>query len=104
MNCDYDSVVGVILPVVENKILLIVHLILKLTKTHPLFFALFAKNTADEFLPVVKVAAPLLPLFLCRINLPNSTRSLSCSAPSFSTASNLKKNSSRVNLFLFLYN
>ena len=34
MNCDYDSVVGVILPV-ENKILPIVHLNLKLTKTHP---------------------------------------------------------------------
>ena len=34
MNCDYDSsVVGVILPV-ENKLLPIVHLKLKLTKTH----------------------------------------------------------------------
>ncbi len=48
MNCDYDSVVGVILPV-ENKILKIIHLILKLTKTHPLF----AKNTAVVFLLVV---------------------------------------------------
>jgi len=37
MNCDYDSVGGVILPV-ENKILPIVHLKLKLTKTHPLFY------------------------------------------------------------------
>ncbi len=36
MNCEYDSVVGVILPV-ENKILPIVNLKLKLTKTHPLF-------------------------------------------------------------------
>ncbi len=32
MNCDYDSVVGVILPV-KNKILPILHLISKLTKT-----------------------------------------------------------------------
>ena len=38
MNCDYDSVVGVILPV-ENEILQIVYLILKLTKTHPLFYS-----------------------------------------------------------------
>ena len=44
MNCEYDSVEGVILPV-ENKILPIVHLKLKLTKTHPLF----AKNTAAVF-------------------------------------------------------
>ena len=36
MNSDYDSVVGVILPV-ENKILPIVYFILKLTKTHQLF-------------------------------------------------------------------
>ena len=36
MNCEYDSIVGVMLPV-ENKILPIVQLILKLTKTHPLF-------------------------------------------------------------------
>ncbi len=36
MNCEYDSVVGVILPV-QNKKLPIVHLISKLTKTHPLF-------------------------------------------------------------------
>ena len=57
INCDYDSVVGVILPV-ENKILPIVHLILKLTKLHPLFFTLFAKNTAVVVLLVVKMAAP----------------------------------------------
>ena len=50
MNCEYDSIVGVILPV-ENKILPIVHLIL--TKTHPLF----AKNTAVVFLLVVKMSA-----------------------------------------------
>ncbi len=55
INCDYDSVVGVILPV-ENKILPIVHLNLKVIKTHP-FFTLFAKN---KFLIVVKMAAPLL--------------------------------------------
>ena len=36
MNWDYDSVVGVILAV-ENKILPIVHLILKLTKTYRFF-------------------------------------------------------------------
>ncbi len=36
MNCEYDSVLGVIFPV-EYKILPIVHLKLKLTKTHPLF-------------------------------------------------------------------
>ena len=53
MNCEYDSVVGVILPV-ENKILPIVHLKLKLTKTHPLF----AKNTVAVFMLVVKKAAP----------------------------------------------
>ena len=41
----------------ENKILPIVHLILKLTKTHPLFYT-FAKNTAAVFLLVVKMAAP----------------------------------------------
>ncbi len=35
LKCGYDSVVGVILPV-ENKLLPIVHLILKLTKTQPL--------------------------------------------------------------------
>ncbi len=53
MNVEYGSVVGVILPV-ENKILPIVHLIIKLTKTHPLF----TKNTAVVFLLVVKMAAP----------------------------------------------
>ena len=53
MNCEYDSVVGVILPV-ENKITPIKQLILNLTKTHPLF----AKHTAVFFLLVVKMAAP----------------------------------------------
>ncbi len=53
MNCDNDSVLGVIMPV-ENKMLPILNLILILTKTHPLF----AKNTAAVFLLVVKVAAP----------------------------------------------
>ena len=55
MNCDYDSVVGVILPV-ENQILPIVHLKLKLTKTNPLLYTF--KNTAAVFLLVVKLAAP----------------------------------------------
>ena len=57
MNCDYDSVVGVINPV-ENKILQIVHLILNWQK-HTHFFTLFAKNTVVVFLLVVKMAAPL---------------------------------------------
>ena len=55
MNCNYDSVVGVLLPV-ENKILPIILLTLKLTKTHPLFTP-FAKNTAVVFLLVVKMPA-----------------------------------------------
>ncbi len=55
MNCDYDSVVGLILPI-ENKILPIVHFKLKLTKTHRLFAAVF--------LLVVKMAAPQLKLLL----------------------------------------
>ena len=48
MNCEYDSVVGVILPV-ENKILPIVHLILKLTKTHPLFYTFCQKHSGCVF-------------------------------------------------------
>ena len=56
INCNYDSVVGVLLPA-ENKILPIILLKLKLTKTHPLF-TLFAKNTAAVFLLVLKMAAP----------------------------------------------
>ncbi len=47
MDSDNASVVGVILPV-ENRILPILHLILKLTKTQPLFYT-FAKNTAVVF-------------------------------------------------------
>ena len=56
MNFDYDSVVGVILPV-KNKILPIVHLILKLTKTHPLFYTFCQKHSGCVLL-VVKMAAP----------------------------------------------
>ncbi len=37
IKCEYDSVVGVIMPV-EKKILPILHLKLKWTKTHPLFY------------------------------------------------------------------
>ena len=48
MNSDYDSVVGVILPV-ENKILPIVHLILKLTKTHPLLYTFCQKHSGCIF-------------------------------------------------------
>ena len=48
MNCEYDSVVGVILPV-ENKILPIVHLKLKLTKTHPLFYTFCQKHSGCVF-------------------------------------------------------
>ena len=43
VNCEYDSVVGVILPV-ENKIVPIVHLKLKLTKTHPTFLHFLPKT------------------------------------------------------------
>ncbi len=43
---------------VENKILPILLLKLKLTKTHNYFFTHFAKNTAVVFLLVVKMAAP----------------------------------------------
>ncbi len=42
MNCKYDSEVVVILPL-DSKILPIVHLKLKLTKTHPLFYT-FCQN------------------------------------------------------------
>ncbi len=59
MNCEYYTAVGVNLPV-ENKILPTVHLKLKFTEKHPLFFTLFAKNTAAVFLLVVKMAAPLI--------------------------------------------
>ena len=52
---EYTSVVGVILPV-ENEILPIIHLILKLTK-HNHFFTLFSNNTAVVILLVVKIAA-----------------------------------------------
>ena len=48
MNCDYDSVVGVIMPV-ENKILPIVNLMLKLTNTHPLFYTFCQKHSGCIF-------------------------------------------------------
>ncbi len=56
MNCDYDSVVGVILPV-ENKILLIVHavflLVVKMAATLNLFLKfwlnLHVKLYSEEF-------------------------------------------------------
>ena len=44
MNCEYYSVVGVILPV-EKKILPIVHLKLKLTKTQPIFYTFCQKHS-----------------------------------------------------------
>ncbi len=65
MNCYYDSVVGVILPE-ENEILPIIHLILKLTKTHQIF-PLFAKNTAVVFLLVVKMTAPFFNKYVSKI-------------------------------------
>ncbi len=61
MNWEYDSVVGVILPV-ENKILPIYTPQIEINKNTPIFFTLFAKNTAAVFLLVVKMAAPLLKL------------------------------------------
>ncbi len=48
MNCDNDSEVGVILPV-KNKILPIVHLIFKLTKTHPLVHTFCQKHSRYMF-------------------------------------------------------
>ena len=48
MNCEYDSVVVVILPV-DNKILPIVNLILKLTKTQPLFYTFSQKHSGYIF-------------------------------------------------------
>ena len=48
MNCDDDSVVSVILPV-EKKILPIVHLKLKLTKSHPLFYIFCQKHSGCVF-------------------------------------------------------
>ncbi len=48
MNCKYGSEVGVILPVV-SKILPIVHLKLKLTKTHPLFYTFCQKHSGEVF-------------------------------------------------------
>ena len=53
----------------DNKILPFVQLILKLTKTHPLFFTLFAKNTAAAFLLVAKMAASQFIIWhsLCNI-------------------------------------
>ena len=47
-TCDNDSVVGVILPV-DIKILPIVHLILELTKKHPLFYTFCQKHSGYVF-------------------------------------------------------
>ncbi len=58
MNCEYDSVVSVILPV-ENKILASVHFILKLTKTHPLFYT-FCQKHSGCFFASGKMAKPPL--------------------------------------------
>ncbi len=58
MNCDNDSKVGVILPV-ENKILPIVHLLLKLTKTHPLFYTFCHKHSGCVFASGKNGSAPL---------------------------------------------
>ena len=58
MNCEYDSVVGVILPV-ENKILPIVHFKLKLTITHSLFSTFCQKYSGCVFASG-KMAAPHL--------------------------------------------
>ena len=65
MNCDYDSAVGVILPV-ENKILPIVHLILpiEIDKYTPTFFTLFAKNHSGSVFASGKMAAFLILLRL----------------------------------------
>ena len=59
MNCDYYSVVGVVLPV-ENKILPIVRTPhIEIDKTHPLFYTFCQKHSAPAvFLLVVKMAAP----------------------------------------------
>ncbi len=59
MNCDYDSVEGVILPV-ENKILPIVQCKpnIEIDKNTPTFFTLFAKNSVVVVLLMVKMAAP----------------------------------------------
>ena len=60
MNCYYDSsVIGVILPV-ENKILPIIHLKMKLTKTHPLFYTFCQKHSGCVFASgkILKMAAP----------------------------------------------
>ncbi len=48
MNCEYDSIVGVILPM-ENKIMPVVHLKSKLTKTHPLFYTFCQKHSGCVF-------------------------------------------------------
>ncbi len=64
MNCEYDSVVGVILPV-ENKILPIVHLKLKLTKTHPLFYTFCQKHSGYVFASGKNAMYPVL----CIVNL-----------------------------------
>ncbi len=56
MYSDYDSLEGVIFPM-ENKILPIVHLLLTLTKTHPLFtLCVFGgKNGSTSFKILVQI-------------------------------------------------
>ncbi len=52
-------IVGVILPV-ENKIMPIVHLKLKLTKTHPLFYTFCPKHSGCVFAGGKNVSTPLV--------------------------------------------
>ncbi len=58
MNFDYDSVVGVILPV-ENKILpSVVQLKLKLTKKHPLY-TFYQKHSGCVFASSKNASTPI---------------------------------------------
>ena len=61
-NCEYDSVVGVILPV-ENKILPIVQPKLKLTKTHPLFYCFCQKHSGCVFASRKNAMYPYIPMY-----------------------------------------
>ncbi len=58
VNCEYDSVVGVFLPV-ENKIVPIVHLKLKVTKTHSFFYFFCQKYSGCVFAKGKNGSAPL---------------------------------------------
>ena len=66
MNCEYDSVVGVILPV-ENKLLPIVHLILKLTKT--LYYTFCQKHSGCVFASGKNGSTPFIHMFVLLTNL-----------------------------------